>query len=117
VAALAPEPQASAPALPIARPRPRVRAERRIRVASGVVWIVIIAALLAGVVFMNVAVLRLNLKLDKLARERAQLQADVAAQASDLSSEQAAARIALLSRRAGFVQAPPGDISYLDLKP
>jgi len=56
------------------RPKPRlVRRERRVR--GGVLSIAIVAALLAGVVATNVAVLRLNMKLDHLGQERADLQA------------------------------------------
>src|SRR5438445_212862 len=58
------------------RPRPHPRraprpVHRERRVAGGVVWIGIVAALLAGVVAMNVAVLRPNIKLDHLGGERA----------------------------------------------
>src|SRR5205807_2502531 len=80
------------------RPRPHPRraprpVHRERRVAGGVVWIGIVAALLAGVVAMNVAVLRLNMKLDHLGRERADLRAQNAALSSQLSSAAAAPRI------------------------
>jgi cell division protein FtsL len=117
MAAVAPHARATAPAVPVPRPRPRARVERRPRVASGVVWIVVIGVLLAGVVFMNVAVLRLNMKLDRLGRDRAQLQADTAALASELSSAQAAARIQALARGGGLVPAQAADTHFVDLKP
>jgi hypothetical protein len=114
-------PRVEAPAVPAARPRPRPRprpqAERRPRVASGVVWIVVIGALLAGVVFVNVAVLRLNIKLDKYGRARTQLQAQNAALASELSSAQAAARIQAQARGLGVVQALASQTTFLDLPP
>ena len=44
--------------------------------AGGVVWIAIVAVLLAGVVALNVAVLRLNVQLDKLDSQRAQQRAE-----------------------------------------
>ena len=47
------------------RSRPRV-AKRQHRVTGGAFWIGIVATLLAGVVATNVAVLRLNMKLDRL---------------------------------------------------
>ena len=50
------------------------------------IWIALVAGLLAGVVAMNVAVLRLNMKLDQLGRERADLRAENAALSSQLSS-------------------------------
>jgi hypothetical protein len=119
MAAIAPQPRVTAPAVPAVRTvaRPRPRAERRPRVASGVVWIAVIGTLLAGVVFMNVAVLRLNIRLDRLGRDRTQLQADVAELSSNLSSAQAAARIQLQARGAGLVQAKAAETTYLDLKP
>ena len=51
---------------PQPQPRPAPRAvKRQRRVAGGVAWIGVVAVLLAGVVAMNVAVLRLNMKLDQ----------------------------------------------------
>ena len=97
--------------------RPRSRPERRPRVASGVVWIVVIGALLAGVVAMNVTVLRLNIRLDKLGRERTQLQTDVAELSSQLSSAQAAARIQAQARGVGLVPASAADTTFVDLRP
>jgi cell division protein FtsL len=118
MAALAPEPATRAAAVPVpqARPRPRPRAERRPQVASGVAWIVVIGALLAGVVFMNVAVLRLNMQLDKQGRERTQLRADVASLASQVSSAQAAARIQAQARRdLGVVPADASHSTFIRL--
>jgi hypothetical protein len=118
MAAVAPQARAAAPAAAapaVARPRPRASAERRPKVASGVVWIVIIGALLAGVVFMNVAVLRLNIKLDQVGRDRTRLRADVAQQSSELSSAQAAARIQAQARGLGLVQAKAAETTYLNL--
>jgi hypothetical protein len=86
-------------------------------VASGVVWIAVIGALLAGVVFMNVAVLRLNISLDQLGRDRARLRADTAELASELSSAQAAARIQAQARGLGLVQARAAETTYLELRP
>jgi len=126
MAAVAPQPRirsaAEAPSLvdasPRPRPRPRPRAERRPRVANGVVWICVIGALLAGVVFMNVAVLRLNIQLDKLGRDRTRLKADNAELASQLSSAQGAARIqALAQRELGVEPALAQETTYLKLKP
>ena len=119
MAAVAPQPQVRAPAAAPALPRrPRPRAERRPRVASGVVWIAVIGVLLAGIVFMNVAVLRLNLQLDRVGRDRARLRADNAQLASKLSSAQAAARIQALARRQLGVQPVLAqETTYIQLKP
>jgi cell division protein FtsL len=124
VAAIAPQPRVRAPVAPpvddpfAPRHRPRPRAERRPRVASGVVWIAVIGVLLAGVVFMNVAVLRLNIRLDQLGRDRARLRADNAQLASKLSSAQAAARIqALAQKKLGVQPALAQETTYIRLKP
>ncbi len=124
MAAVAPQPRAQAEAAPAVevpprpRPRPRRRAERRPRVASGVIWIAVIGVLLVGVVFMNVAVLRLNIRLDQLGRDRAGLRADNAQLASQLSSAQAAARIQALARKELGVQpALAQETTYVRLKP
>jgi cell division protein FtsL len=104
-----------APAQPRRRPRPVARrATNPLR--SGVTWIVVLATLLAGVVALNVAVLQLNVRLDKAGRERAQLRADNAALASELSSAAAAPRIQTLARkRLGLVFAPPDQTTYVEL--
>src|SRR5256885_5303451 len=74
------------------RHAPRV-VQRQRRVTGGIVWIAVVAALLAGVVATNVAVLRLNMKLDRLGRERSQLRAPNPALSSELSSPASAPRL------------------------
>jgi cell division protein FtsL len=99
---------------PQPRPAPRVvRRERR--VAGGVFWIGLVGVLLAGVVAMNVAVLRLNMTLDRLGRERADLRAQNAALAVQLSSAASAPRIQSIAARQGLVQATPDQTSYVKL--
>ena len=102
---------------PQPRPRPAPRAVRRERrVAGGVFWIGVVAALLAGVVAMNVALLRLNMKLDHLGRERANLRAQNAALSVQLSSAASAPRIqGLAAKQLGLVQASPDETSYVKL--
>jgi cell division protein FtsL len=104
--------------VPRARARPRARPTRAVRprkrVTGGVFWIGLVAALLAGVVAMNVAVLRLNMKLDRLGRERASLQAENAALSSQLSSAAATGRIQRLAmKRLGFVPASPQQTRFV----
>jgi len=95
--------------------RPRSKLARR-RVAGGVAWIVVVAVLLAGVVFMNVAVLRLNLRTDELGRQRAKLRAENAALASRLSHASAAAAIqATAHEELGLVPADPAETTYVRL--
>ncbi len=111
---------ADAHALP--RPRPRRKAAPRAvvrpRAFGGVLWIVVLGALLGGVVAVNVAVLQLNVRLDELGRERIQLRADNARLSSQLSSAAAAARIEAQARqRLGLVPADPNTTAYVQLAP
>jgi cell division protein FtsB len=83
---------------------------------SGVTWIVVLAALLAGLVALNVAVLQLNVEIDRLSRERVTLRAENASLSSRLSSNAATPRIeGLARRRLGLVDAPPEATTYIDL--
>jgi cell division protein FtsL len=100
---------------PAARTAPRVVARQR-QVTGGVVWIAVVAALLAGVVATNVAVLRLNMTLDRLGRDRADLRAENAALSSQLSSAASAPRIqTLAATRLGLVQASSEQTTYVRL--
>jgi cell division protein FtsL len=115
------EPARRAPASrpqPKAQPRARRQPVRQPRIASGVVWIVTVGALLAGIVAMNVAVLRLNLSLDGLEHQRSQLRADNAGLESQLSSALSSARIESLARtRLGFVPAGADKTTYVEMQP
>jgi cell division protein FtsL len=86
--------------------------------AGGVFWIVLFGALLAGVVAVNVAVLRLNLELDGVSRERTELRADLANIRAGISSAAATARIEKAARdELGLVQADPDEMIYVTLGP
>jgi cell division protein FtsL len=92
-----------------AKPKPRV-------LGGGVVWIVLLAGLLAGVVAVNVAVLRLNVQLDGTGRERAQLKADIAGLRSELSSTSATSRIERVAEEElGLVLADPDTVTYVHI--
>jgi cell division protein FtsL len=96
--------------------RPNRRPPGR-RVTGGVVWIAVVAGLLAGVVALNVAVLQLNLHMDGLNAQRARLRADNATLQSQLSSASASGRIeALAHRRMGLVAADPAQTTYIDIR-
>jgi cell division protein FtsL len=97
--------------------RPRERAQARPRLlAGGVIWIVLFASLLAGVVAVNVAVLRLNLALDGTTQERTQLKADIAGLRAGISSAGATSRIELAARgELGLVEADPDSTVYVTL--
>jgi cell division protein FtsL len=73
--------------------RPTRRTVFRGAFASGVIWIVAVAALLAGVVVINVLALRLNVELDELRRTRAELKAEIATTRAQLSTASANERI------------------------
>jgi cell division protein FtsL len=84
--------------------------------SGGVLWIVVFAVLLAGVVAVNVAVLRLNLQLDDSGRDRMQLKNDIAGLRAEISSAAAATRIERLARgELGLVEVQPEDTTYLQL--
>jgi cell division protein FtsL len=101
-----------------ARKRPAKRSEPRARTpfAGGVAWIVVVAALLAGVVAVNVVVLQLNMQFDGLSRERAQLKADNAMLRSQLSSASANVRIEqAATSKLGLQPADPLTTTYVRL--
>lgn len=115
---------AAAPATRPRAPKPKpsktkARATHRTaqrRVAGGIVWIAIVAALLAGVVALNVAVLRVNLRFDELGQKRANLRAQNAALASELASAASTGRIQkLAAEQLGAMPAVSDQTTYLDL--
>jgi len=83
---------------------------------GGVTSIVLLAALLGGVVALNVAVLELNVRMDQLARERVELRAENASLESRLSSANVTPRIEMLARkRLGVVPAPQEATTFVEL--
>ena len=88
------------------------------RLAGGIVWIVMVAALLAGVVALNVAVLRVNLAFDELGQKRAKLRAENAALASQLASAASTGRIQkVAAEELGATPASPDQTTYVPLHP
>jgi cell division protein FtsL len=102
--------------------QPALRRARRARTGrsafrGGVLWIVLVAALLAGVVAINVLVLRLNVQLDDLRHDRAELKAEIASTRAQLSSASANARIETeAASKLGLVEADPNATTYLRLQ-
>src|SRR6266516_5544253 len=99
----------------VERPAAPVRSRRKHahrRVRGHIVWMILFALLLFGVVAVNVAVLRAHVAVSKLDQKRAQLQARNQALASALSAANSAPRIEAAARRLGFVQASAGNTSY-----
>ena len=98
----------------VPRRKPRVA---RGTFGGGVLWIVAVGSLLAGVVAINVLVLRLNVELDELRRTRAELKADIATSRAQLSSASANARIeSEAASKLGLVPADPNTTTYLRLE-
>jgi cell division protein FtsL len=107
---------------PVRRPRPRPQAAPRprrrahgLRVGGGIFWISAFAVLLAGIVALNVAVLRVNMSLSDLGKQQLELQAQNQTLASEVSSAGSSLRIEQTARRLGLVPAPASDTGYLDL--
>lgn len=104
-------------AQPARAPRARAAAHKPSwALGGGVFWILLLAALLAGVVAVNVAVLRLNLQLDEAGRERTELKTDIARLRSEISSAAATTRIERLAEgELGLVEVQPEDTTYIQL--
>ncbi|HVC87220.1 MAG TPA: hypothetical protein VNC40_07325 [Gaiellaceae bacterium] len=112
--------QASTVANPLARPRPHIRNRSRkrsqARARGGILWIAISGILLAGVVFVNVAVLQLNLSLDSANSSRSTLLAENAALESQYSTLIASQRIQQQAvREFGLVYEDPSAYGYVNL--
>jgi len=103
----------------VSRARSRSRSAERRRswaLGGGIVWILVLAVLLAGVVAVNVAVLRLNLQLDGTGRERTELRTDIQRLRSEISSAAATTRIERLAEgELGLVEVQPEDTTYIQL--
>jgi hypothetical protein len=103
---------------PARRPRRAESAARARSTAGGALWIAVLTVLLAGVVAVNVAVLRLNMKLDRASQTRVELQADVASLQSALSTAAASAQISKEGQhKLGLVSADPAATTYVQLTP
>jgi hypothetical protein len=101
----------------VARAAPRRRAKRKAGVAGGLAWIIVAGVLLAGIVALNVAVLRLNIRLDHMNNQSQQLQAENAALGAKLSGAVSSPRIQALAKARGFVPADPTTIGYVNIAP
>jgi cell division protein FtsL len=107
---------------PVVRPRPRTKPRTKThkrakaRARGGILWIAVSGILLAGVVFVNVAVLRLNLSLDSTNAERTKLRAENAALQSNLSRELASAHIETrAAHEFGLTYADPTQYGYVNV--
>ncbi|MFL5963127.1 MAG: hypothetical protein ACJ757_09580 [Gaiellaceae bacterium] len=101
---------------PRAKPRSKTRKRTQTRARGGILWIAVSGILLAGVVFVNVAVLRLNLSLDSTNSERTKLRADNAALQSTLSRELASSHIQTrAAKEYGLTYVDPSQYGYVNL--
>lgn len=107
---------------PVVRPRPRTKPRTKTRkrtqgrARGGILWIVVSGILLTGVVFVNVAVLRLNLSLDSTNSERTKLRAENALLQSNLSRELASSQIQTrAAKEFGLTYADPTQYGYVNL--
>ena len=109
--------QAQAVAAPIPRPRRRIRKRaRRASARGGILWIAVGGILLTGVVFVNVAVLQLNLRLDSSSAERSKLIAENAALQTQYSQLISSPRIsAAATRQLGLQYQDPSEYGHLNL--
>jgi cell division protein FtsL len=101
---------------PVVRPRPRQRTGTGVRARGGILWIVVSGILLAGVVFISVAVLQLNLKLDNANSQRTKLLAQNAALQSQLSGELQSPRIESQAiKQFGLTYQDPSQYGYVNV--
>ena len=107
------------PSLSCARARGRAHAPAARRPAdatAGILWIAISGILLAGVVFVSVAVLRMNLALDQANADRTKLHAEIASLQSAYSSALRSGQIqAQAGKRFGLVYQDPSQYGYVQL--
>jgi len=120
-AVAAPRPRSAPRPRPKPKPKPRAAPRRKAKaktgVAGGLAWIIVASVLLAGIVALNVAVLRLNIRLDHMNTEREELRAENAALGAKLSGAVSSPRIQALAKQRGFVPTDPTTIGYVDLAP
>jgi cell division protein FtsL len=80
-----------------------------------VLWVALVGVLLAGIVALNVAVLRLTTEADRLDAEIQQLETDNSRLLSELAGAAASSRIQAGASQLGLVE--PVDRRYLELDP
>lgn len=125
VAAPRPSPRVTARAAaaqPLTAPRPRprdhaqVRARRSPLLTRWILWIAVVAALLAGIVGLNVALLQLRMEGGRLQSEIVRIRAENDSMQAELSTASAGGRVETIARgRLGLVEAT--ETSYLKVEP
>jgi len=97
--------------------RPKKRQRRNLRVRAPLVWMVVLALSLVGVVAVNVAVMRAHVSTNDLDAKIAQLEQGNSQLASQYASMTAAPRVAEEAAAAGLIPASGLNTSYLDMVP
>jgi cell division protein FtsL len=96
----------------LARPR-----AGRSPVGAGVLWVLVIAALLGGMVAVNVAALRNSIEAGRLSGQVASLRAENQSLQSHVAEMSGIGRISSLARQLGMVPTQPTEVIYLRLHP
>src|SRR5947209_17458642 len=104
-----PQRRTPTPAKPTARKPRAAQKGRSFRVRAPLVWMVLFALLLVGVVTLNVAVLRANVSVNDLDRQIGQVEQENARLSSRYSSVLAAPRVEKAAGKDGLVLAPSAD--------
>jgi cell division protein FtsB len=111
---------------PVANPRPKPVAAPAPRVARvgaslvldrllrGRAWVVLVGALLAGIVFLNVSVLELNRGIARTDAKAAVLERTNSSLRERVATLNSAERIQRLAEQRGYILPQPGDVTYLN---
>ena len=83
------------------------------RILRGPAWVVMLGALLAGIVFLNVSVLELNRGIARTDTKSAQLERVNSALRARVAKLDSGERIQELAAARGFVMPQPGDVTYV----
>jgi cell division protein FtsL len=104
---------ASKQAAPRAVPRRRVRPRRM--TAGGAVWVVVLAALLGGIVALNVAALRDSIEVNRLQAHAQQVQDENRLLRNQVTNLSSPTSIGVAAQRLGMVPADPNTTKYVRL--
>ncbi|MBA3421118.1 MAG: hypothetical protein H0U12_04385, partial [Thermoleophilaceae bacterium] len=83
------------------------------RLLRGRVWVALIAVLLTGIVFLNVALLELNGGIARTDARVSELRGENAVMRLRVARLGSSERIRRAAEASGFVAAPPGQVGYL----
>lgn len=100
-------------AAPRAVPRRRVRPRRM--TAGGAVWVVVLAALLGGIVALNVAALRDSIDVNRLQAHAQQLQDENRLLRNQVTNLSSPTSIGVAAQKLGMVAADPNTTKYVRL--